>query len=506
MEGGASGHTPLVFVRATDADHLAKNLKAFEDYLAEVEDGADRILNKIQGALAHGGGVQVASGTEEYRSFETLMELLGAEVDRSTEVDLFAGVTLESPRRTLWRAAIVFAGRIPTAAEYAMVEGGTEDDLRRAIRSLMHGPGFHEFLIRGANDRLLTDRDDIQGVGVIDPIFAYFVDYNNLNHEKLVEGDPNHGRWRSEVDHGIRRAPLELIAHVAEKELDYRKILTADYIMANPMAAEAYGAPTDGFEDVRDPLEFKPSEIVSYYRKDDSKEWEYSLDFGTHVSVPGNLATDYPHAGILNATVFLKRYPTTATNRNRARSRWTYYHFLGDDIEKSEARTMDPEVLKDTNNPTMHNPACTACHERMDPVAGAFQNYDDIGYYRSSHGGLDSLGDKYKLDTGGEEFEVEAESQEESETIAAQGVLDEGENIVRLAFVNDDASDDGDRNLHVDRLDIRAEDGRIVDSHELEDVVSQNGCNGPNGQTFSFWCSGSLDATVSVGTTGTLCH
>ena len=27
VEGGASGHTPLVFVRATDADHLAKNLQ-----------------------------------------------------------------------------------------------------------------------------------------------------------------------------------------------------------------------------------------------------------------------------------------------------------------------------------------------------------------------------------------------------------------------------------------------------------------------------------------------
>ena len=149
-------------MRATDADHLAKNLKVFENYLAEVEGGADRILNKIQGALAHGGGVQVSAGTEEYGSFQTFMELLGADVESPdvTVGNLFDGVTLESPRRTLWRAAIVFAGRIPTADDYATVDGGTDDDLRRAIRDLMEGPGFHEFLIRtgNAND-LLTDRE-----------------------------------------------------------------------------------------------------------------------------------------------------------------------------------------------------------------------------------------------------------------------------------------------------------------------------------------------------------
>ena len=159
VEGGQSGHTPLVFVRATDADHLAKNLSVFENYLAEVEGGADRILNKIQGALAHGGGVQVSAGTEEYGNFQTFMELLGAEVESPAIMDLFAGVTLESPRSTLRRAAIIFAGRIPTEAEYASIRGATGAEFRAAIRGLMEGPAFHEFLIRAGNDRLLTDRE-----------------------------------------------------------------------------------------------------------------------------------------------------------------------------------------------------------------------------------------------------------------------------------------------------------------------------------------------------------
>ncbi len=33
----------------------------------------------------------------------------------------------------------------------------------------------------------------------------------------------------------------------------------------------------------------------------------------------------------------------------------------------------------------------------MDPVAGAFQNYDETGLYRSNYGGLDSLDNFYKF-------------------------------------------------------------------------------------------------------------
>ena len=197
------------------------------------------------------------------------------------------------------------------------------------------------------------------------------------------------------VHYGFARSPLELIAHVVESDLPYTEVLTADYIMANPMASEAYGATTQ-FDDGEDPLEFRPSEIVSYYRDDESKVDEYRLGIGSRVLDPGNLWTDYPHAGILNTTVFLLRYPTTPTNRNRARSRWTYYHFLGLDIEKSAAQTPDPDALADTDNPTMKNPACTVCHRVMDPVAGTFQNYGEEGQYREKWGGQDSLADFYK--------------------------------------------------------------------------------------------------------------
>ena len=404
VEGGVSGHTWLVFQPSSTPDHGARNLEAIRKLLSTVEDGAERILNKIQG-VGHGGGVQVPAGSADFANMERLLELLGYGDGPGTDLTpetLFDTVTMASPGKTLRRAALIFGGEIPTREEMEAVDNGTEEDLRTAIRGLMTGRGFHEFLIRASNDRLLTDRN----LGnVIDYHGCCFVDYMNLHYEQTKASfergyinkwdDPEWQRFEDNTQFGAGRAPLELIAHVVENDLPYTEILTADYIMANPMASEAYGASTR-FDDEEDPLEFRPSEIVSYYRNDDSKVEEEHPDFGHRIVDPGNLSTDYPHAGILNTTVFLLRYPTTPTNRNRARSRWTYYHFLGLDIEKSASRTTDPVALADTDKPTLKNPACTVCHRVMDPVAGTFQNYGEEGEYRDEWGGLDSLDDFYK--------------------------------------------------------------------------------------------------------------
>ena len=274
----------------------------------------------------------------------------------------------------------------------------------------MRGPGFNEFLIRASNDRLLTDRHLDRTIDIENQV--NFVDLANTNWEmskaaidaghEFPYQDPSYIRWKQAVDYGFARAPLELIAHVVQNDLPYTEILTADYIMANPFAAKAYGATTQ-FENPNDPFEFKPAEILTYYRTDDSKIVREEDPRARWIANPGNLSTDYPHAGILNSTVFLLRYPTTATNRNRARSRWTYYHFLGLDIEKSASRTTDPVALADTDNPTMKNPACAVCHRVMDPVAGSYQNYGEEGLYRDAWGGLDSLANLYKYPEDGSE-------------------------------------------------------------------------------------------------------
>ena len=410
---GISGHTRLVLQPSTEADHVAQNLETFRAFVETVEGGADRILAKIQG-VGHGGGVQVPAGSPEFANMERFLRLLdGGDGTTSLSPDtLFDAVTMASPEKTLRRAALIFAGRLPTPEELASVADGEISSLRRVIRGVMTGPGFHEFLIRASNDRLLTDAHLYSALEPRDnPGRGFLVDLTNsrwtLAKAARDRGYPsefqdlNFRKWHDTLQYGIARAPLELIAHVVENDLPYTEILTADYIMANPVVAAAYGATTQ-FEDPEDPEDFRPTRIANYYRTDQSKVVVRDR-FGRRIVNPGNLRTDYPHAGILNTTVFLLRYPTTPTNRNRARSRWTYYHFLGLDIEKSASRTTDANALADTNNPTMNNPACTVCHRVMDPVAGAFQNYGEEGFYRDNRGGLDSLAFLYKFPADGTE-------------------------------------------------------------------------------------------------------
>ena len=475
VEGGQSGNTRLVFVGASDAGHEARNLEVFEDFVAEVDGGAALILNKIQG-VGHGGGVQVAAGTADYEHMVRFLGLLDANVPSVTLTPqtLFDTVAMASARKTLRRAALIFAGRVPTEAEYAAAQrGGTA--ARETIRGLMTGPEFHEFLIRSANDRLLTNRSG----QIIDANLGFYVDFvNETWRRKKQANDSGDVRelnryylWNDRTQHGFRRAPLELIAHVVENDRPYTEILTAGYIMANPWSAAAYGASTR-FDDPEDVHEFRPSRIESYYRRGEGYESEFDRVVNSErVLNPGPLITDYPHAGILNTTAFLYRYPTTATNRNRARSRWTWYHFLGLDIEKSASRTTDPDALADTNNPTLFNPACTVCHTVLDPTAGTFQNYGDEGYYKDKWGGLDSIDNFYKNEAG-TTLKIRAESWRNRDTLSWSLPLAAGVQTLRVVFTNDFYEEDTglDGNIFLDRLKVTDAGGRSILSREFEDM------------------------------------
>ena len=518
--GGFTADAPisrLQFSPSTVEDHAALNLAVFEAFIAvleedeQVADPVTYILNKVQG-VDHGGSVQAAAGTDDYVSLKRFLGLLGDAVAPVgiTPETLFAGVTMESPRRTLRRAAIVFAGRVPTQAEYAAIEdvsgeegaseeeGVSEQALRTTIRGLMIGPAFHEFLMRASNDRLFTDRD----FSVISD-FQGFDDFTRKINSLRSEGnDEAANRYDEQAQYGFRRAPLELIAHVAENDLPYTEILTANYVMANPMAAEAFGAAT-AFENPDDVYEFKPSDIVNYYRPCEGRYVHQGE--GYFVLDSGPCATQLPYAGILNSKVFLQRYPTTATNRNRARSRWTYYHFLGLDIEKSASRTTDPVALADTNNPTMNNPACTVCHTVLDPVAGAFQNYGDEGLYRDQWGGMDALDEMYKYNPSGrEDFSIETRSREDSLTLLATRRLFAGHD--QEMGLKNLRTFEGDTKLHLalGQVTIRDSNGDVVSGYNIRDVVNDEDCGGSHGDNAYFlWdCGELLSLPLSVSQDG----
>ncbi len=121
--------------------------------------------------------------------------------------------------------------------------------------------------------------------------------------------------------------------------------------MVNPFSARSLGVDAN-FADPNDYTEYVPARI------------------------PG-----LPHAGALTSAVFLNRFPTTDTNRNRHRSRMIYEFFLATDVQALGNRPVDATAITG-HNATLNNPECTICHEVIDPVAGSFKNWDDQGRYR----------------------------------------------------------------------------------------------------------------------------
>ena len=103
--------------------------------------------------------------------------------------------------------------------------------------------------------------------------------------------------------------------------------MTADYIMVSPYSARGYGIfqqIKNRFKDPEDPFEYVPARLPALRARNNNPvnaplEQESKTGF-------------YPHAGLLSTFQYLRRYPTTDTNRNRLRARMYYQHFLGVDV------------------------------------------------------------------------------------------------------------------------------------------------------------------------------
>ena len=395
----------LVLTADADANH-----QAFTEFLALDDTDGARILAKVTGQYGHGGGAVLTPSSLTYVALQDYLTMLGALTEGPQGEDAFWEGTAAEPRDiTLRRAALLLAGQIPSAASLSKASE-SEAGLREQIMAAMSGPGFRDFVIRGANDRLLID-GLLNGMNFgVDsrgryPALAELM--KTLPEERPEEYEDYHDKpflTENDADWAFRwaitREPLELIAHVVMNDLSYQQVVTADHTMVNAFSDLAYRSDTgfshdfsdaSGFYDRSEYGEFKPGYNDGHIPNDQQFESDddgYVQSFSRY--------QEWPHAGVLSTQAWLARYPSTDTNRNRARARWTYYHFLGVDIEKSAPRTTDPVALADTNNPTMNNSACTICHRRLDPVAGAYQSFGDLGLYLDQYGGEDSLPNTYK--------------------------------------------------------------------------------------------------------------
>lgn len=538
--GSAQG-TRLVYLSKTDTAYLSENFETLKDYIAGTATTAPagaKLLNKARG-VGHGGGTVLSSTSAGYAILEQFVDLVEAEAgisssgkapDTASGEGFFKSTVLLNSKETLRRASMLLLGRNPSAREYDLLTGEDINGLRLALREVTQAPEFHQFLTRAANDRLLTDaflegmpleQSNIEGNANYPIATNAFVEAQAQAEERFFRWPKyNHWRW------GLTRAPVELIAYIVGNDRDYREVLTADYMMMNYAVNDFLNGGADfstsNDEALLDFCEQFPNEACydhrifkpGYHRGQvplDEFIEEEETDFQSKKITNHSDFINYPHAGVLNTQAFLNRYPSTETNRNRARARWTFYHFLGVDIEKSAPRTTDPAALADSNNPTLRNPACTVCHQVLDPLAGAFERYGDVGYYNESWGGMDALPDNYKSVPGdptlssshinGETIEVANTAFETVSNLSA--MLEPGTLYVQVSFNNDEGGPDGDRNAFYDALNIIGPaTTSIVEFESLPAQTITIGCGGPEQNGYAQWCSGKIIFPVTIQESG----
>ena len=395
---------------------LNNNIKSFKSYASS---NSNLLLSKAIGEN-HQGGKMIDFDSNEYKTLSSWIESISVESctdDGVKSVSVYySGTTLLSYAQTYKKASILLTG--DNSSEFKLNSINSKEVLEDELYKLMSRKGFEEFLMRNANDKLLVKKylnENTQASEVLgsyhyprmdylleveiknqaDASSAYATaqlgtnqDEIALKKELLDKASADLTRVFNETQKALVNGPLKLIVDVVTRDKPYGEILTSDYMMLNPYSASAYGSSLS-FKDIKDADDYKRGYIEDYMFYED-----YSNN-DKPVKLSDKGYTHLPIAGILTSPIFLARYPSTATNKNRARSRAVSKLFLGFDIESLAIRSMDSDELKKVTNPGDSSTSCYACHKVMDPVAGAFYNWGDNGYFKDNLG-IDSLPDTYK--------------------------------------------------------------------------------------------------------------
>ena len=397
-----------------DVKWLQQNCGAFQKMALAKEGDQSRLLLKVTGGLDHGGGAVLKPDSTSYRILERYVRRLNPQGNQPTPNDvkpdeptrpLFDGVAKISPQRLLRRVTLSLAGRLPTDEERAAVESNPKRQRGRTLQAtvnsehsgtlaladasgyfaeddpamdgildrIMKEDAFYFRLKEGFNDIFLT-------IGIEDnaeTLLSYdhfektrlWYDKHDLSH--IEEKERQRARWKlaDVYRESLLREPLELIAHIVRNERPFSELATADYIMVSPYTARGYGIfdeLKDKFKNPEDPFEYIPAKLKALKGRDGK--------------VQDSVTGMYPHAGFLSMFHYLRRYPSTETNRNRLRARMFYQHFLGIDIMQLAPRVTDASAIAAKYKvPTMEASDCVVCHKTIDPVAGIFQDFNFEG-------------------------------------------------------------------------------------------------------------------------------
>jgi hypothetical protein len=357
-------------------ENLKHNRQLFERMASQKKSGKSRLLLKVAGGLDHGGGAQFKPESTGYRILERFVRRLEGAADTAggkgadyIPPPFFHGVGMASPERLLRRITLSLAGRLPTALELARLGKGGPEAMGALVDGVLKEEAFFDRLKEGWNDIFLTLGYD----GNADDALSYdhfektrhWAEQHDLGHIPAKERQKARYAVWNDYRKALLGEPLELIKYIVKNERPFTEIVTADYFMASPYTARGYGIlelMREDFQNIDDPFEYVPARLPALRGRDGK--------------VQKTGAGIYPHAGLLTMFQYLRRYPTTVTNRNRLRARMYFRHFLGIDVMALAPRVTDAAaVAKKFANPTLQAPDCVVCHKTIDPVAGLFQDY-----------------------------------------------------------------------------------------------------------------------------------
>ena len=363
-----------------DADWLQHNRTLFESFAKQREGARSRILLKATGGLEHGGGEVLKPDSPDYKVLSRYAHRVSsatleqAQPNAAPMPPLFQDVGMLSASRLLRRVTLSLCGRLPTPEELQAVK--TEGDLaiEPILDRLMTEDAFYQRLQEAFNDIFLTVgiEDNAETILSYDHFEKSRLWYQTYDLSPIPEAEQQRARWKlaDVYREAMLREPLELITYIVRNDKPFTELATADYIMVSPYTARGYGifeAIKHQFKDANDPFEFVPAKLNALVNRAGK----------TQESATGL----YPHAGFLSMFHYLRRYPSTETNRNRLRARMLYQHFLGVDVMQLAPRSTDASaVAAKFDVPTMQASDCVICHITIDPVAGIFQDYDFEGH------------------------------------------------------------------------------------------------------------------------------
>jgi hypothetical protein len=371
---------------------LRQNRQQFVQMASSMKGDQSRLLLKSTGKLKHGGKQVLKPDSVGYGVLANFVSRLKrpsaaaialAAPDKNAP-PFFDGIRMIDDRQLLRRVTLSLAGRLPTDDEVAAVASNGRAGVTALLDAILTEDAFYDRLREGFNDIFLTvGYDDNPETALSYEHFSKtrgWIEKYDLS--KIVDEKARlkaHYKLASDYRKAMLGEPMKLIEYIVRNNRPFSEIVTADYIMITPYTARGYGIYGElrpKFDDPDDPFEYIPVKLKALVARTHDDDQESATGF-------------YPHAGLLSTFQYLRRYPTTETNRNRLRARMYYQQFLGIDVLELAARVSDAAaVTAKYPIPTMQASECVVCHKTIDPVAGLFQDYWKFeGVYGRRKGG-----------------------------------------------------------------------------------------------------------------------